>query len=78
MTDEAIDATLPKAVWNGTFRVFGVDLACHVLSDGQRIIEEESFKRLMAAMHDVGMAGLAHKDAGDLSAFSRWRAGLEP
>ena len=34
MSDE-----LPRVVWSGTFRVFGIDLKCHTLSDGQRVIE---------------------------------------
>ena len=41
---------VPHSVWQGSFRVFGVDIKCHVLSDGQRVIEAESMHNLMEAM----------------------------
>ncbi len=41
---------LPAVVWSGTMRLFGVELVCHVLDDGQRIIEQESVAALFEAM----------------------------
>lgn len=43
-----------RSVWQGTFQVFGVEVKCHVLSDGRRIIEEDSVVALLQAM-DVGL-----------------------
>ena len=38
------------SVWQGSFILFGVELQCHVLSNGQRIIEEDSMVDLIEAM----------------------------
>jgi hypothetical protein len=63
---------LPTAVWSGTFRIWDIDLKCHVLSNGQRIIEKESFEAFMAALAD----GVPVADDTDLMAFFRWQRGL--
>lgn len=60
---------LPRAIWSGTFHVFGVDLKCHVLSDGRRIIEADSLQKMFVAM-------LTANDPGDLEAFGRWQRGV--
>lgn len=44
--------TPPHSVWQGTFHIFGVDVKCHVLSNGQRIIEMDSMNLLIDAMSD--------------------------
>jgi hypothetical protein len=36
----------PKAIWSGSFTVGGVEIKCHVLDDGQRVIEPESLTKL--------------------------------
>ena len=41
---------LPRPVWSGSFHVFGVEVKCHCLDDGQRIIEADSMARLLEAM----------------------------
>lgn len=65
---------LPKSIGSGTFRIFGVDLECHVLSDGRRVIEEKSLKALLASM-----ASDAWVDCGeDLVNFASWLNGLTP
>lgn len=52
MTDDFLD-DLPSPVWSGSFEVFGVEVKCHVLSSGERIIEQESVEALFNAMaHD--------------------------
>jgi hypothetical protein len=70
MTQESKD--LPVAVWSGSFRLFGVDVRCHRLSDGRAFIEEGSMCAILEAMADGSM------EAGDLEAFVRFQKGLEP
>jgi hypothetical protein len=60
---------IPVAVWSGTFKLFGIEVACHRLSDGRNIIEEESMHRLLAAMASGTL------DVGDVEAFSRFQHG---
>jgi hypothetical protein len=63
---------IPKAVWSGTFKIYGVELKCHVLDNGQRIIDADSIEQLFAeGNHRIS------PDGGDeLEAFSRWQKGL--
>lgn len=65
-------AEVPVAVWSGSFRLFGVDVRCHRLSDGRNIIEEGSMRDLLLAIEDGAL------DAGDIESFSRFQAGLSP
>ncbi len=66
---------IPEAVWSGTFKVCGVDLKCHVLDNGQRVIDADSFNQLFM----VGTLSRALSDDPDeLEAFSRWQKGLAP
>lgn len=65
---EMTETGVPTAIWSGTFRLFGVDVRCHTLDDGQRIIEAHSMAELLTAM-----AGGA--DAGDgIGDFFRWQS----
>jgi hypothetical protein len=59
---------LPTPVWSGTFTIWGVELHCHVLDNGQRIIEAADVERLFTAPR--GSA-----DDPDLLAFVRWQRG---
>jgi hypothetical protein len=68
------DAT-PRAVWSGSFKVWGVEVHCSVLDDGRRIIEKDSFDRLVAAMKG---GAPDQEDSPDLAAFTRWQAGETP
>ena len=63
MTDD-----IPTSVWEGTFTIFGVDLKCHVLSDGSRIIEQESMEALFDAMENGNAT-----DVGDITEFAKWQ-----
>ena len=45
---------LPTPTWSGSFTVFGVEVKCHVLDNGERIIEKESMAALLSAMGDSG------------------------
>lgn len=62
---------VPHSVWQGSFSVFGVEVKCHVLDDGQRIIEIDSMKALLAAMagdNNITSPG----ESPDLTEFARW------
>ena len=61
---------LITAVWSGTFRLFGVDVKCHTLSDGRRVIEGDSMAALLDAMHGGGAFPDSQTDE-----FTRWQAG---
>jgi hypothetical protein len=49
-----VQVPIPESIWQGTFNVFGVDVVCHVLNDGRRIIEAESMAKMFAAMAETG------------------------
>lgn len=66
-----MDIAIPTAVWSGTFRVLGVDLQCHVLDDGRRIIDKDSFDEFMQALE----GGVPMKDDEGLMEFIRWQKG---
>jgi hypothetical protein len=54
--------TIPQPVWSGEFTLFGVTLHCHVLSDGQRIIEADDvadlFEAMGGALDEIDQAGI--------------------
>ena len=55
-------AALPTSVWHGSFRLFGVDVKCHVLDTGERVIEGDSMADLLEAMQSAESS----LDPGDL------------
>lgn len=63
---------VPVAVWSGTVRLFGVEVQCHRLDDGRNIIEEDSMRRLLAAMASGAL------DVGDIESFAKLRQGEDP
>ena len=65
---------VPMVTSSGTFRLFGVDIVCHVLSDGRRIIEADSFEALLRAMED-GDDLATVRDHREIDRFSRWQRG---
>lgn len=67
-------SSLPASIWSGTFRIWGIDLKCHVLDNGQRIIEKDSFDQFMNAMAD----GMPVSDDAEAMAFFRWQRGHSP
>lgn len=67
MTEDQI----PVAVWSGTFRVIGVDLRCHVLADGRRIVNADDVARMFAAADGEA----TEAEVAQLEAFLRWRCG---
>lgn len=66
-----IGESIPQAVWSGSFRLFGVDLQCHVLDNGKRVIDEGSVVALLEAMSKPG----SELDNPSLAEFQRWMAG---
>ena len=60
---------LPKSIWTGTFHVFGVDVVCHVLDDGSRVVETESVERLLSASDNPVLFDNSESD------FAAWLSG---
>lgn len=63
--------TIPSAVWEGCFTLFGVEIWCCVLDDGTRIIEQESFEAFMRALANPP----GPLDRQELDRFVAWRNG---
>lgn len=63
---------LPKAIWEGTFRIFGVELQCAVLDNGARIIEANSLKELFCKM---GKSTMTDIDNSEIEHFTKWQRG---
>jgi hypothetical protein len=68
MSDE-----VPRAVWSGSFHVFGVDLKCHTLSNGERVIEKDSLCTLIEAIE----SGAPPVEDADMAAFTEWQSWAE-
>lgn len=62
---------LPTSTHQGTFTIFGVELKCHRLSNGQAIIEAESMEKLLEVMGDEGRPTLDHDEIKKFHAFQR-------
>ena len=62
-----------RSVWEGTMSVLGVELKCHVLNDGQRVIEAKSLDRLFNAMADGDYQYEGNE--AETEAFFRWMKG---
>jgi hypothetical protein len=63
--------TLPRAVWEGTFKFFGIDLRCYVLEDGRRIIDADD----LGKMYEADIAGVDEGDEVQKQAFLAWLKG---
>jgi hypothetical protein len=59
-----------SAVCTGVFHIFGIDVHCHVLNNGQRMIEAESLTRLTEAMESP-----EERELGEIEQFHRWQEG---
>lgn len=60
---------IPKAVWEGTFTVFGVELKCYILDNGQRIVDAECMDKLLEVMNNPD----ANAEPGDIDEFTKWQ-----
>ncbi len=67
------EQVLLKAIWTGTFTLFGVPLRCSVLEDGQRVIDADDVLAFFSAMGDRTESP---SDPAEVERFARWRAGL--
>lgn len=64
---------LPKAIWEGVIKVFGVEVKCYTLDDGRRIIDAASMEKLITAM------GKPHVNPhGDLKRLTDFTNGKQP
>ena len=65
---------IPKAVWEGSFNALGIDVKVVMLEDSQRIIDADSFHRLVDAMENYS------PDKGidnGLASLMAWQSGLK-
>lgn len=69
----ATAADLARAVRSSTFRLFGVDIRCHVLDTGRRVIEAASLQALLEAMG--GPDDITTPD--EIERFARWQWGQD-
>ena len=65
---EEDEQNIPTTVWEGSFVLFGVEIKCAVLDNGQRIITAES----VAAMFE-GMERNEPINLGELERFTEWQ-----
>lgn len=66
---------LPEPVWTGVFDVAGVELRCHVLSDGVRVIEEGSLAELCEALTTPGRLADAYEELMEVQAWAKAAGG---
>jgi len=66
---------IPRAIWEGTFKLFGVELRCSVLDDEARtrIVNAEDVARLFAKMEQGG--DTMPMDDAELQRFASWQRG---
>lgn len=64
------DEEIPHAVWSGEFDLGGVKMKCHTLSNGQRVIEQDSILEFFAAIE-----GDFPIDPDAMTRFGRWQRG---
>lgn len=62
---------LPVSVRQATHNFCGVEIRCHVLDDGRRIIDEASMMALLEAL-DAG----ARPTERDFEAYTQWQRSL--
>jgi hypothetical protein len=60
-------ADIPKAVWEGSFRIYGVEVKCYVLDDGRRIIDANSMWELLNSNNS--------ESVGELKELHLWMQG---
>ena len=60
----------PRAVWTGCFSLFGVEVRCHELDDGRRIIDADSLANVIE-----GMARGEALVMAEMEKFTTWRHG---
>jgi hypothetical protein len=66
---------IPRAIWEGTFTMFGVTLRCYVLDDGARIIHADDVARLFEVMGQEGNVMPSDEEA--IREFAMWQKGVD-
>jgi hypothetical protein len=64
---------LPRVISSAEFTILGVVLHCHVLSDGQRIIDADDVDKLFSA--GAGRPPSLSLDDEQARKFAEWRRG---
>jgi hypothetical protein len=69
--------SIPRAVWEGDFNLFGVTLRCYVLDDEAktRIINADDVARLFEVMGQEGNVMPSDEEA--MRDFMRWQRGVD-
>jgi len=67
---------MSTAIWEGTFKLFGIELRCCVLNDGTRVVNAEDMARLFGQMERGG--DTIPMDEEELNNFARWQKGDGP
>ena len=62
---------IPKSVWQGSFPLFGVELKCHVLDNGERVLEADSVVAFFKGMNSPDTT----IDEAESKRFSEWLYG---
>jgi hypothetical protein len=70
-----VQEAIHESIWQGTFNVLGVDVVCHVLNDGRRIIEAESMAKMFAAMAETGADPTTPDFEQQATGFAKWLMG---
>ena len=61
---------IPVSIWQGSFWIGDLEMKCHVLSDGQRIIEAECIEKFLSG--DLGEKKATEAEIID---FAKWVKG---
>jgi hypothetical protein len=70
---------IPRAIWEGTFKLFGVTLRCYVLDDEAktRIINADDVARLFEVMGQEYNVMQMPSDDEAMRDFMRWQRGID-
>lgn len=66
--------TTPTIIRSTTFTLFGVELRCHVLSDGQRVVDANRCEDFLGMVTAALLAGTPN-DLAEVRRFERWQRG---
>lgn len=60
-----------RAVWQGSFELFGTTVRAYVLSDGQRVLDAADLELMLGGMQ----AGAPTPTPEQMEAFAHWQRG---
>lgn len=66
---------IPKSIANSTINLFGVELKCHVLDNGKRVIEAESMEKLFDYMANGNPEITEENTEEQATSFAKWLRG---